>query len=786
MNHPCIEVRGARANNLRGLSVDVPKDRVVVFTGPSGSGKSSLVFDTIHAEAQRQLVETFSTFARRRLPKLSRPPVDTLGNLGVTIVVDQKPMGRTLRSTVGTATEINDYLRMLYSRFGEPFVGPSFYFSFNNPEGMCPACSGLGKRIRVDPSKFYDPSLSIRQGALLHPDYKVGAFFWREFLVMDLFDPDLPLGQWPAAELERFLYSEPIPVAKRHGAGTMKKTFEGTIRRLERYYANRAEDEKDEGEKDAYDSFLSYGPCEACGGTRLNDRALSARVGGLSIAEACALSVEGFDAFVAGLDIPDAGPLITKMRRIAGHLIEMGAGYLSLDRAVSTLSGGESQRVKLARRLDCDLSGLVYALDEPSAGLHPADASRVSATLAKLRDAGNTVLVVEHDLSLIACADWAIEVGPGAGKRGGELIYAGPPSGLAASGGATAAAIAKRAGRSGLGPESGARGLPPGGSLGAAPKPDSGSGLCPAAKPRRAWSSTFAIRDARLNNLKGVEIELPLGVLVGVCGPAGSGKSSLIHGIFAPAFPDAVVVAQAPIGRTSRGTPASYVGAFDLMRKEFAKASGADAALFSFNSKGACPKCGGAGFISVDMNFLDDVRMRCDACGGARYRPEALEPRLRGASIAEALAMDPEEAAHLFTGRELLGKLALLSEVGLGYLPLGQSLSSLSGGEAQRIKLASELGKSGRAYVLDEPTAGLHPSDVDRLLALLKRLVDGGNSVVVIEHDADLLAACDYLIELGPGAGERGGRIVSKGRPEDLAADPRSVTGPFIRRALGA
>lgn len=776
MNTEAIEVRGARTHNLKNLSVDVPKNKLVVCTGPSGAGKSSLVFDTIHTEAQRQLVETFSSFARRRLPKMTRPPVEALRNLGVTIVVDQKPLGRTLRSTVGTATEINDYLRMLYSRFAEPFIGPSFYFSFNNPEGMCPECSGLGKRIRIDPARFYDPALSLTDGALLHPDYKVGAFFWRELLAMELWDVNTPLGQWPREELDRFFYTEPIPVVKKHGASTMMKNFEGVVRRLERYYANRAEDERDENEKNAYDEFLVYGERASCGGTRLNERARKPRIGGLSIDEACGLELVELETFLDSLRIPEAEDLVGKMRRIARHLAGMGAGYLSLDRAVSTLSGGESQRVKLARRLDCDLSGLVYALDEPTAGLHPSDARRVADTLRLLRDAGNTVLVVEHDLDVIREADWVIEIGPKAGSAGGELLYSGTPEGLACAQGPTADALRSRAtmaAAAGVAVESAGTGVA-----------DSQPAVSRARrKPRQG--EAFSIRGAHANNLKNVSLDIPRGLLVGLCGPAGSGKSTLLREVFVPAHPEAVVVAQTAIGRTSRGTPGTYLGVFDLMRKEFAKATGADASLLSFNSKGACPKCNGAGHIVMDMNFLDDVRMLCDECGGRRYRAEALAFAYKGKTIADVLDLTAEEAAPIFEGKEIRARLARLADVGLGYLPLGQTLSSLSGGEAQRLKLAAELEERGNIYVLDEPTSGLHSSDVDRLLRILNRLVDRGNSVILIEHDVDTLAACDWLVDMGPSGGTAGGRVLSEGTPEQLAADPVSVTGPYLRPLLG-
>jgi excinuclease UvrABC ATPase subunit len=754
-----IVIEGARTHNLQGLSLEIPKGKVVVFTGVSGSGKSSLVFDTLHTEAQRQLIETFSSFARRRLPKLSRPEVDEIRGLSTSIVIDQKPMGRTLRSTVGTATEIATYLRMLYSRFGDPQIGPSFYFSFNNPEGMCQDCSGLGKRIRMDEKAFYDPSKSLREGAITHPAFKVGSFYWREFMTMDILQPDKRLSEYGAEELDFLLHSPPVPVGKRHGAGTYVKNFEGLVRRLERYYVGKAEDESPEEEKDVYDRFFTYGTCPACAGSRLNERARSVRVGGLGIHEASALEIGDFAAFLAGLGASPryapAASVVAKMARMAGHLVDIGAGYLSLDRAVSTLSGGESQRVKMARQLDCDLTGLMYVLDEPSTGLHPKDADRLVAMLRALRDAGNSVLVVEHDPDLILAADWLVEIGPEAGKGGGRLLYSGEVPGIVGADAPTGAYLARR--------EAGAAGP---------------------AKARRPWSEAFEIRGARVNNLKDVSVDVPKGVFTCVTGLAGSGKSSLVHEVFAKEVAESIVVDQGPIGRTSRGSAASYIGAFDSIRKEIARALEVEPGLFSFNSKGACPKCGGAGSLAIEMNFLDDIRMTCDRCEGRRYRDEVLALKYKGKDIAEILAMTALEARGFFAAKDIRKRLGMLCDVGLGYLGIGQSLSTLSGGESQRLKLAAELHKEGGVYVMDEPTSGLHMADTERLLGIIDRLVEGGNTVVVIEHNLDVMAAADWIIDMGPGGGKLGGEVVAAGTPEEIALSERSLTGRCLRPLL--
>lgn len=752
--HESIRVAGARVHNLKNVSLDIPRDEIVVFTGVSGSGKSSLVFDTLHTEARRQLIETFSSFARRRLPKLSRPDVDAIMNLSTSIVIDQKRMGTTLRSTVGTATETYDYLKMLWSRCGDLPGVPSFFFGFNNPTGMCPACKGLGKRIRVNVDAMLDRDLTLREGAIVHPEWKVGGWNWREITGGDLFDVDKPLREFSAEEMERLLYVEALPITRTHGGGTYAKTWKGIVRKLEDYYVDKGEDELPAARRDAYQRVLVYGECDVCGGVRVNERARSVKVQGLTIGEAVSMELTDLDSWLAGVSGPLAEPLVRKMRRILGHLTEIGVGYLSLNRAVATLSGGESQRVKMARQLDCDLVGMMYVMDEPSIGLHPRDVEKLVGMLRSLRDRGNSVLVVEHDTTVIGSADHVVEIGPVAGCDGGHVVFAGSAEEFAASDCLTARII-----RDGH-----VRG-----------------------RARRGWTEAWPVRNARAHNLKGVDVDIPMGALVAVTGVAGSGKSSLIHDVFVAEHPETVVVDQGAIARSSRSNPATFLGMFDDIRKLFAKATGKPASLFSFNSKGACPECNGAGTTAVDMHFLDDVKMLCPKCEGRRYTDEVLGLKWNGRGIHEVLSLTAREAAEVFRcEKKLRAQLELLCDIGLDYLAIGQSLSTLSGGECQRLKLATELGKSGNLYVLDEPTTGLHLADIERLVGILDRLVDGGNSVVVIEHSLEVIAQADWVIDLGPEGGKAGGMLVAQGTPEQIAEAESSHTGRALRAVLDA
>lgn len=656
-----IHVENARVHNLKGVTLDIPKNRLVVFTGVSGSGKTSLLFDTVHREAERQLIETFSSFARRRLPKLSRPEVDSIRNLSPSIVIDQKRMGRNLRSTVGTATEVYTYLRMLFSRCGNVPGLLSSHFSFNHPEGMCPACKGLGRRISIDPKSLLDRRKSLKEGAILHPDYRIGGWNWRELLGSELFDNDKPVEKFTDQELNTLLYARSLALIKKHGAGTYSKVWEGVVQKLERLYINRDSEELPRERRESCLRFLVYEECFQCQGRRLNEVALSSQVQGYGIGDVVERELVELDAWLSTVRGEVAEPLVRKMRGILSHLIGIGVGYLSLNRCVSTLSGGESQRVKMARQLDCDLTGLMYVFDEPSIGLHPRDVEQLITILRGLIAYGNSVLVVEHDETLIAAADYVVEVGPGAGRFGGKICFNGPIEEYIDTGSATVTTLRKEKQ----------------GKL----------------RQCRKWTEAWRIENATLHNLKGVNVQIPKGILVCVTGVAGSGKSSLVHGVFAKQHSDVVVVDQKPITGNSRSNPATFLGIFDQIRKAFAYATGESPSLFSFNSSGACPTCKGAGVLSVEMSFLDDVRILCPKCGGKKFSDKVLSLLWNGRSIYDLLSMTVEEAMPLFSGARTKKSLEMLSKVGLGYLTLGQPLSTLSGGGVAKAEAGCGIGK---------------------------------------------------------------------------------------------
>lgn len=741
-----ILIRGAREHNLKNIDLEIPKNQIVVFTGVSGSGKSSLVYDTICAEAQRQLIDTFSSFARRRLPKISKPEVDDIQNLSTAIVIDQKRLGTTLRSTVGTVTEIYTYLRVLYSRAGTPFIGFSDSFSFNNPQGMCPACQGLGKEMVIDINQIIDREKSVYDGAVIYPGFKRGGYFWRIMTSCGFFDPKKPVREFSEQELFNLLYMESSSFTGNHNGADYETSHEGVITKLRKIFADHDEDEN------AYTRFFTYRTCQECGGSRINEKARSVKINGTGIPDLITLELPDLLAFLHTVQGPVADPLIRKMSISISNLVDIGVGYLSLHRPVATLSGGESQRVKMANQLDINLVGLMYILDEPSIGLHPSDIGKLVTMLGCLRDRGNSVLVVEHDAQIMTGADHIIDIGPEAGTGGGHVLFQGTFEKLVESETPTGTWLRKMKGER--------------------EKTEAG-GLV-------KDEGCFVIENACSNNLKNISVKIPKGKFVCITGVAGSGKSTLIHQEFLSRYPDAVVIDQSSVGRSPRSTPLSYVGIFDSVRKEFAKATGQPASLFSFNSEGACPKCNGLGIIKLEMSFLDDVKMVCDECNGHRYKEEVLGMKYKGAGIDEVLKMTVRETYELFEMPEIRRKLAILEEVGLGYLELGQPLSTLSGGEAQRIKLANELHKKGNTYVMDEPTTGLHMADIDRLMGIIGRLVKKGNSVIVIEHNPDVIRKAGWIIDLGPSGGSRGGYVLAEGTPEQVAKNPSSLTGRYL------
>ncbi|MEV0339432.1 excinuclease ABC subunit UvrA [Nocardia sp. NPDC050713] len=755
MNAETIEIVGARVHNLRDVTLRIPKGKIVVFTGVSGSGKSSVVFGTVAVESQRQLNETFTWFIRNRLPKYERPDADVIDNLAPAVVVDQKPIGGNSRSTVGTMTDIQSIIRVLFSRHGAPSAGEATRYSFNDPLGMCPECGGLGHVVRADLDKLLDTGKSLNEGAIRFSPFAVGTFQWQIYAESGLFDPDKPLRDFTAEEWRLFLHGNGFRVPRLNKTGSMgHNAYEGLLERFDRLYIKRDLSALSEKNRAAAMAVVSEQICPSCDGARLNAAALASRIGGLGIADYGRMEVSDLIETLAAIDDPVAAPIagaaIARLRRVE----DVGLGYLSLDRETSTLSGGEAQRLKVVRHLGSSLTGMTYIFDEPSVGMHPRDVHRLNELLIQLRDKGNSVLVVEHSPDVIAVADHVVDMGPGAGADGGTVVFQGSVEKLRASGTLTGERLRETR---------------------------------PVNKRPRTPAGWLAVTGADRYNLKNVTARFPVGVLTAVTGVAGSGKSTLVSGAFLAAHPDAVAVDQSPIGGSRRSSPATYLGIMDQLRQLFAKAHGVKPGLFSFNSEGACSECGGAGIIFTDLAYMDPVTTVCQTCHGRRYRPEVLGYQVRGASIADALDMTASEALefwHEHDDARILTPLRALADVGLGYLPLGRALSSLSGGERQRIKLADHLHRRGGVYVLDEPTTGLHMADVDTLVTLLDRLVDGGNTVIVIEHDLEVVKRADWIVDLGPDGGKHGGEIVFAGTPTELLADRRSITADYLRRSL--
>jgi excinuclease UvrABC ATPase subunit len=778
-SHDLIRVHGARENNLKDVSVELPKRRLTVFTGVSGSGKSSLVFDTIAAESQRLINETYSAFVQGFMPTLARPDVDVLDGLTTAIIVDQERMGANARSTVGTVTDVNAMLRILFSRLGKPHIGAPNAYSFNVPSvratggitverggktqtkkatfnrlgGMCPRCEGRGSVTDFDLSALYDDSKSINEGAITIPGYSMDGWYGRIFRGSGFFDADKPIGKFNKRELHDLLHKEPTKI-KVEG---INLTYEGLIPKIEKSMLSKDVDALQPHIRAFVERAVTFTVCPECDGTRLSKEARSSKIKGINIADACAMQISDLAEWVRALDEPSVAPLLEALGDALDGFAEIGLGYLSLDRPSGTLSGGEAQRTKMIRHLGSSLTDVTYVFDEPTIGLHQHDVERMNDLLLRLRDKGNTVLVVEHEPDTIAIADHVVDLGPGAGTAGGTVCFEGPVDGLRAGDTITGRHLDDRAGLK---------------------------------ETVRTPTGALEIRGATEHNLQDVDVDIPLGVLVVITGVAGSGKSSLVHGSI-PAGEGVVSIDQAAIGGSRRSNPATYTKLLDPIRKAFAKANGVKPALFSANSEGACPSCNGAGVIYTDLAMMAGVATTCEECEGKRFQASVLEYKLGGRDISEVLAMSVTEAEEFFGAGEAATPAAhkildRLADVGLGYLSIGQPLTTLSGGERQRLRLATHMGETGGVYVLDEPTTGLHLADVEHLLGLLDRLVDSGKSVIVVEHHQGVMAHADWIIDLGPGAGHDGGRIVFEGTPAELIAARSTLTGEHLAAYVGS
>ena len=748
MEQSDIIIRGLRQNNLKNVSLDIPKGKIVVFTGVSGSGKSSIVFDTIAAESQRQMNETYAAFIRGRLPKYEKPKVERIENLSPSVIVDQSRLGGNARSTVGTISDMYAALRLLYSRIGEPYAGTASRFSFNDPNGMCPECSGIGRVMTVDVEGRIDPEKTWNEGMADLPAFHLGNWYWKQYAASGLFPLDRKWKDFSEQERNRVLYGADTRDGKR-----LDKRVDGISHYLHRILINRDTSAMKAAFVRRFMGLVSEAPCPVCRGRRLNEKALACKVAGYSIDEMCAMEFTELIEVLRSITDPRAASITATLTASLQRMIDIGLPYLSMDRESSTLSGGEAQRLKLVRYMGSSLTGMTYIFDEPSTGMHPRDVYRMTQLLQSLRDRGNTVVVVEHDRNVISIADEVIDVGPGAGKHGGQILFQGSYEALLSSGTKTGEAMKH---------------------------------IEPLKERPRMPKEFLPIRGACIHNLKNVDVDIPLNVLTVVTGVAGSGKSSLIRDAFAKEYAGRVVLAdQSPVTATGRSTSATFLGFFDEIRRVMAEANGVDAALFSFNSRGACPVCGGRGQIVTELAFMDPVTTVCEACGGQRYSDEALSYCYKGKNIVDILSLSAAEAYEFFAGnRKLRRALGAMLEVGLPYLSLGQPLSTLSGGERQRIKLAKDLDKRGSIYVLDEPTTGLHAADIQKIMALLDSLVERGNTVIVIEHNLDVMKQADYIIDVGPDGGTAGGEIVFTGTPQEMAESAKTITADYLRKSL--
>ncbi len=748
MTQEYIEIRRARENNLKNVSLRIPKRKITIFTGVSGSGKSSIVFDTIATESQRLLNENFSMFVRNFLPKYAQPDADAIENLSMSIVVDQKRMGGGSHSTVGTITDINTLLRLLFSRLGKPHVGPANLFGFNDPKGMCPECNGLGRKLDVNLDNFLDKSKSLNEGAILFPEYAVESWGWSLLLNTGLFDPDKKLSKYTAKEMEALLHHPPMKVKTNVGAKDFNLTFEGIVDKFANKYIKRDLKTMSERTQKQVQPYMTMGPCTLCKGARLSQATLKSKINGYNIADLTAMEISELIKVVKTFNDSAAESIIKALVERLQHLVDIGLEYLTLSRETDTLSGGESQRVKIVKHLGSSLTDVIYIFDEPSVGLHPRDVHRMNELFQRLRDKGNTVIVVEHDPDVIKVAEHIVDIGPQAGIHGGEIVYEGSFANLLKANTLTGKHMKQSV---------------------------------PLKEEFRKPTGKLPLRNAKVNNLQTVSVDIPTAVLTVVTGVAGSGKSSLIHEVFLRQHTDAIVIDQSAVGVNSRSNPATYTGIMDDIRKAFAAANKVNASLFSFNSKGACENCQGLGVIYTDLAFLSEAKTPCEVCEGRRFKDEVLEYKLNGKNISEVLSMNVQQALEYFEIPEVTKKLQAMSDVGLDYLSLGQPLSTLSGGECQRIKLATELHKKGSVYIMDEPTTGLHMSDIGHLMEVINRLVDTGNTVVVIEHNLHIIKNADWIIDMGPEGGSKGGQVMFEGTPKQLVSAKRSITSEYLR-----